>query len=342
MKKTILLSLLALLLCLLMPQPPSDNEARRAEVPAQAAAALLPRTESPETSPTPTPAAPPTALPTENPATIRVLAGDQFLDLTLEDYLCGVLAAEMPASFPLEALKAQAVAARTFALSSLSSAKHGEAAVCTDYACCQAWISEESLRGRWGEDFDANAQKIRTAVQETAGQILCYGDEPVFAAFHSSSAGATEDCGAVWNPRPYLISVSSPETAADVPNYVSEVSCWPTDFRDTVLSAHPEADFSGPESGWVGPIRRDESGRVAEAVIGGTALGGTELRQLFSLRSTAFELSYVDGLFVFTVTGYGHGVGMSQYGAKVMAEQGADYHEILAHYYPGTSLVLSS
>ena len=342
MKKTILLSLLALLLCLLMPQPPAESAVGRVEVPAQAAAASLPGTESPQTSPEISPPPPSAAPPTENPETIRVLSGDSYLDLTLEDYLCGVLAAEMPASFPLEALKAQAVAARTFALSSLSSGKHGEAAVCTDFACCQAWISEERLRGRWGDDYEANAQKVRTAVKETAGQILCYGDEPVFAAFHSSSAGATEDCGAIWNPRPYLISVSSPETAADVPDYISQVNCWPTDFRDTVLSEHPEADFSGAESSWIGPIRRDDSGRVAEAVIGGTAISGTELRQLFSLRSTAFELRYADGLFVFTVTGYGHGVGMSQYGAKVMAEQGADYAEILAHYYPGTALLLSS
>ena len=201
---------------------------------------------------------------------------------------------------------------------------------------------QEAQRKRWGDDYETNAQRVRAAVEATAGQILCYGSAPVFAAFHSSSAGATEDCGAVWNPRPYLVSVSSPETAEDVPNFVSTVSCWPTDFRDTLLSLRPEADFSGPLGGWIGEIRRDASGRVAEALLGGVSFSGTELRRLFSLRSTAFELTLSDGLFVFTVTGFGHGVGMSQYGAKVMAEQGADYTEILAHYYTGTELVRSA
>ena len=271
--------------------------------------------------------------------TVALLCGDELLTIPAEDYLCGVLAAEMPASFPAEALKAQAVAARTYACRSALSHKHGAAAVCADPACCQAWLSEEARRARWGADFETNEARIRAAVEATAGQILCYAGEPVFAAYHSSSAGATEDCGAVWNARPYLVSVPSPETAADVPNYVSELRCWPTDFRDTLLSLRPEADFSGPMSGWIGALTPDASGRVAEAQLGGVSFTGVELRRLFSLRSTAFTLCYEGGLFVFTVTGFGHGVGMSQYGAKVLAEQGEDYAEILAHYYPGTELI---
>ena len=271
-------------------------------------------------------------------AEIAVLRDGQLETMPLEDYLCGVVAAEMPASFPMEALKAQAVAARSCALCGESARKHGEAAVCTDPGCCQAWAGEEALRELWGADYEANRGRIRAAVDATAGQALYYEEKPAFAAFHSSSAGATEDCGAVWNPRPYLVSVSSPETAEDVPGYVSTVRCWSIDFRDTLLSARPEADFSVPQSEWLGALRRDASGRVAEAVIGGAAFSGTELRRLFSLRSTAFEISREGGEFVFTVTGFGHGVGMSQYGAKVMAEQGADYREILAHYYPGTEI----
>ena len=161
----------------------------------------------------------------------------------------------------------------------------------------------------------------------------------MFAAFHSSSAGATEDCGAIWSARPYLISVDSPETAEEVPNYISSVELSALDFRDTVLYARPDADFTGDESGWIGEITHDESGRVASAVLGGEKLSGTELRSLFSLRSTAFTLEYTGSSFLFTVTGFGHGVGMSQYGANVMAKSGADYREILAHYYPGTQLV---
>ena len=106
-----------------------------------------------------------------------------------------------------------------------------------------------------------------------------------------------------------------------------------------ILSACPEADFSGPEEDWIGPAERDASGRVVSQELGGVAIPGKELRALFSLRSTAFSLSYEEGVFLFTVTGFGHGVGMSQYGANVLAGEGADYREILAHYYPGTELV---
>ena len=330
MKKTILLSLLALALSLFLPLP-----APRAVCSQTSTAAAAPISPEPcAAAPTPSPDPVPFSL----PETVRLLTGGQTLELALEDYLCGVVAAEMPASFPAEALKAQAVAARSFTCSGASSHKHGEATVCADPACCQAWLGEEDLRARWSDDYEANAEKIRAAVEQTAGQVLCYGGAPVFAAFHSSSAGATEDCGAVWNPRPYLVSVSSPETAEDVPQFVSTVSCWPVDFRDTLLSLHPEADFSGPLGGWIGELCRDASGRVAEASLGGVSFSGVELRRLFSLRSTAFDLRYEDGLFVFTVTGFGHGVGMSQYGAKVMAEQGEDYTEILAHYYTDTEL----
>ena len=274
------------------------------------------------------------------PETIAVLMPDGAVEtMDMQDYLTGVVAAEMPAGFEAEALKAQAVAARSYAMYCASFAKHGQAQVCTDYGCCQAWQSEEKLRAKWGEQYDENAQKIRSAVAETRGEYLAAGGQPVFAAFHASSAGRTENSADVWSAVPYLVSVESPETAEDVPNYISVVRCSPIDFRDTVLSAHPEADFSGPEEDWVAQLRRDDGGRVASVVLGGTEVGGKELRALFSLRSTAFELAYDAGEFTFTVTGFGHGVGMSQYGADKMARQGADYTEILAHYYPGTVLV---
>ena len=129
----------------------------------------------------------------------------------------------------------------------------------------------------------------------------------------------------------------SPEGPDSVPNYVTRVEQSPLDFRDTLLSLRPEADFSGPVETWLGPAERDASGRTAFCVIGGARFTGTELRTLFSLRSTAFTLAYEEGWFVFTVAGFGHGVGMSQYGARLMAEGGANYREILAHYYPGTA-----
>lgn len=336
-KKTILLAYLALFITFLLPALLNRTKAEEAlpEVPPESAgtAAASPTAEDPGAD------EPPEMIYGEPaPETISVLVDGSTVTMDMQDYLTGVVAAEMPASFEPEALKAQAVAARTYALYCSAGDKHGEAQVCTDFACCQAWISEERMRESWGGDYDGYAEKIRAAVDATKGQFLSYEGAPVFAAFHSSSAGATEDCGSVWNPRPYLVSVSSPETAEDVPNYISTLDCAPLDFRDVILSACPQADFTGDESGWIGEVRRDESGRVAAAVLGGAEIKGTELRSLFALRSTAFELEYRGGRFIFTVTGNGHGVGMSQYGAQVMAGNGSDYTRILAHYYPGTAL----
>lgn len=287
----------------------------------------------------PEPTAPVPAAETPSaPLRLRVLDNGEVLSLALEDYVLGVTAAEMPADFEPEALKAQAAAARTYAVYCARSGRHRDADVCTDPGCCQAWLSDEALRGRWGDSYPQRHDRLAAAVAASAGEILCYGGQAVFAAFHSSSAGFTEDCGAIWSELPYLKSVFSPEGPDSVPNYVTRVERSAIDFRDTLLSLRPEADFSGSRETWLGPVETDASGRTASCVIGGARFTGTELRSLFSLRSTAFTLALEDGIFVFTVTGFGHGVGMSQYGAEVMARSGADYREILAHYYPGTEL----
>lgn len=268
----------------------------------------------------------PVPSPVAKAAQVRVKHGNAVVTGSLEEYLVGVVAAEMPADFEPEALRAQAVAARTYTLYCARSGKHADADVCTDYRCCQAW--------RDGEDA-----RIRDAVYGTAGQVLQFAGQAAFTAFHSSSAGFTEACGAIWSALPYLVSVASPESAESVPNYVSTVSVGAEEFRAALLAACPEADFSAPPEGWVGELRRDESGRVSAVMLGGAAFSGVKLREIFGLRSTAFTLSCADGVFTFTVTGFGHGVGMSQYGANVMAMDGADYRAILAHYYPGTELV---
>ncbi len=336
MKKNLLMVFGALLLLYLLPLLlPRENAAlaEATSVPLPTASALplsvspVPGREREEAS-----------VPREEQL-IRLQAGDEVLELSLEDYLVGVVAAEMPAAFPLEALKAQAVAARSYALCEIRSGKHGDAALCSDPGCCQAWCSEDELRENWGEDYPEKLDRIRSAVEATAGETLSYEGEPALAVFHSSSAGSTEESGQIWNALPYLVSVSSPETARDVPGYVSQLHCAPLDFRDVILSAYPEADFSGPEDTWIGPFSLDASGRVESQELGGVPIPGKELRSLFSLRSTAFSLAYEEGSFVFTVIGFGHGVGMSQYGAMVMARDGADYREILSHYYPGTELM---
>lgn len=269
-----------------------------------------------------------------------VLTADGVETVTMSDWLPGVVAGEMPALFEEEALKAQAVAARTYIMYSMGREKpaHPEADVCDDPACCKAHSTDEALREKWGESYEENMARVLEAVRSTDGEYMSYGGEVIQAVFHSSSSGRTEDSAAIWQAEPYLVSVESPETAEDVPNYVTSVTVSPEDFRAAVLAVHPEAEFGEDPAFWLGAAVRDASGRVESVDIGGTQVPGTELRTLFQLRSTAFTLDYTAEGFLFTVTGYGHGVGMSQYGANVMAEDGADYEEILTHYYPGAEL----
>ena len=273
--------------------------------------------------------------------TLTVLTPDGNKEMTLHDYLIGVVAAEMPAKFETEALKAQAVAARTYAMHGImKGSKHADknADVCTDSSCCQAYVSDAEMRKNWGDKYEANLAKITAAVEDTDGEYLVSGGEPILAAFHSSSGGPTESSADVWGSAlPYLVSVSSPETEKDVPNFKTTMTAAPIDFRDTILSTHPEADFTGDGSKWIGKTEKDGSGRVKDVTIGGVKVTGEELRTLFSLRSTEFDLTY-NGSFTFSVTGSGHGVGMSQYGAEIMAKQGSGCADILSHYYPGTEI----
>ena len=264
-----------------------------------------------------------------------VLTDGETRETTMADYLVGVVAAEMPASFEPEALKAQAVAARSYILDRAAHPveAHRDAAVCGDPGCCCAHVSEDEMRENWGRDFRKNLRRIRNAVRETDGQRLTYEGEPIRAVFHSSSGGQTEASAALWGAVPYLVSVSSPETAADVPGFETTVTVSAQDAAQALETALPEDPAQ-----WLGETARDESGRVETISIGGKTLSGAEARSLFSLRSTNFTAEAADGNLVFHVIGSGHGVGMSQYGANVMARQGAGYAEILAHYYPGTVL----
>ncbi len=271
--------------------------------------------------------------------TVRLLDGGEVRELSLFDYLTFSVASEMPVAFAPEALRAQAVALRTFYMYTLAHPSHEGADICSDSACCAAWHGEDFFRNKWGADYEANIAKARSAVSDTDGLILTFGGQPALAAFHSSSAGRTEDSGSVWSASlPYLVSVESPESAETVPNYVSGVTVSATEFRDTILGAYPEADLSGPVSAWIGEPVLTGSGRVSSVPIGGVSVPGTVLRSLFGLRSTALSFEASGDTVTLTSTGYGHGVGMSQYGANVMASEGADFREILANYYPGTEL----
>ena len=274
---------------------------------------------------------------------LKVLDGGEVREMTVGEYLVGVVRAEMPASFEEEALKAQAVAARTYTYYKIETGgNHGDTAdICTDSTCCQAYISEEQARSNWGADADTYESKIESAVRDTDGQVILYGGEPILAVFHSSSAGLTRAAGQVWlNDLPYLQSVTSPEQGDSIPNYYSRVEFTQEQFREKVLAAEPEADLSGPVETWLQNAVTDTAGSVSTVEVGGVTVKGSTLRSILGLRSACFEWEIQDGNLVFFVTGYGHGVGMSQYGAEQMAKDGADYREILTHYYTGVELAV--
>ncbi len=271
--------------------------------------------------------------------TLRVKGSDgQVTEMDLNQYLWGVVAAEMPASFSQEALKAQAVAARTYALNKGPSFNHPDADLCTDYACCQAWIARDKAQGNWGDKAAEYTNKITTAVAETGNQVILYQGQLIDAVFHSSSSAATQDAVEVWgNSVPYLQSVDSPE-GEGVPNYESQVTLTTQEFKDAFLKAQPTASLEGDPASWVGTIERTQSGSVHAITIGGVTVSGAQARQIFSLRSASFDVSLSGDTFTFSVTGFGHGVGMSQYGADAMAEEGKGYVEILQHYYTGVTV----
>lgn len=271
--------------------------------------------------------------------TLRVLDGDTVTEMSFSDYLQGVLRAEMPASFQEDALRAQAVAARTYTYYKMSSGgNHGDTAdICTDHSCCQAFLGKEKAADNWGKNAERYEAKIENAVSATDGQVMLYGGAPILAVFHSSSAGETWNSGEVWaQDLPYLQSVSSPE-GEGVPNYYSTVELTEAEFREKFLAARPEADLSGPASGWIrDPVM--DGVHVESVTIGGVSVSGPSVRSIFGLRSASFTAEAGDGKITFYVTGYGHGVGLSQYGANAMAEAGSTWREILEHYYTGVTI----
>ena len=274
--------------------------------------------------------------------TVRVaLASGTVEEMTMEEYLRQVVAAEMPAAFEKEALCAQAAAARTYTAARMrsTSARHPDADVCTDSACCQAWMSAEEAAERWGERAGEYEARIAQAVRDTDGLVAVYEGEPIRAVFFSSSAGRTLPAVEVWGSEvPYLTGVESPE-GEEVPHYRTEVAVSADELRESICAGHPEADFSGAPESWLGKIVPDSAGGVKSMSVAGVSVSGREMRSLFSLRSTHFTVTEQDGTFLFTVTGYGHGVGMSQYGANAMAKAGSTWREILCRYYTGVEIV---
>ena len=291
----------------------------------------------------PEPAAPETAaVHHDRDVTLTIQDGDTTEQMTLERYLTGVVRGEMPASFEMEALRAQAAAERSYVYYQLAAGRkdaHPDADFCTDHTCCSAYLSETAAREKWGGDFAPWNTRVEQAVSDTDGQVVLYIGRPILAVFHSSSAGRTAAAGDVWSgDLPYLVSVDSPEGEETVPNYYSTVTFTAAEAKEKLLAAHPELKLSGTPDRWFGAAAENGSGRVETVSVGGTDIEGTELRRIFGLRSACFTVAADSESVTFRVTGYGHGVGMSQYGANQLAREGKTWQEILEWYYTGATV----
>ena len=258
-------------------------------------------------------------------------------ELDMNEYLYGVVSAEMPASYEKEALKAQAIVARTYTIYQAMNkgSKHENADICDDYACCQAWISKKDRFAKWNEnEAESNWQKIVECVDDTTGKIILYDEKPINAFFHSNSGGITETSLNIWGgiDYPYLKSV---ETSGEdgYNQYSSEVVLSKEELINKMKEKYSdfEIDFNTEEC--IKILELTSSNRVKTIKIGNKEIAGTEARSIFGLKSTNFTFEINGENIKFSVKGYGHGVGMSQTGADSMAKAGANYEEIIKHFY---------
>ncbi|QHA93793.1 stage II sporulation protein D [Bacillus sp. N1-1] len=257
----------------------------------------------------------------------------ETMSIPIEDYVKGVVAAEMPSDFNMEALKAQALTARTFVVTKLKnpSANLPDQAVVTDTIQDQVYKDQAQLKKAWGEEFDEKFARIEEAVQATAGQILTYEGNPIYASFFSTSNGYTENSEDYWeNKAPYLRSVESPWDV-DSPKYEDKATFTVAEFEQKLGVNLSKSSIGSIEN-------LTEGKRVAEVSVGGKTFTGREIRDLLGLRSSDFTWERVGDTINVVTKGYGHGVGMSQYGANGMAEDGKAYADIVKHYYQGVAI----
>lgn len=263
-------------------------------------------------------------------------------ELELDEYLLGVVSSEMPASFENEALKAQAVVARTYTMYKiLNGSKHENADICDDSTCCQAWISKEDRLNKWKEEErNSNWAKIENAVYTTKGKIITYNNEPINAFFHSNSGGTTDTATAVWGGTnyPYLqaVQTSGEDTYSQ---YNSEVTVTKEEFVSKIKEYHSDLEIDFGLENQIEILGYTEGERIKNIKIGNLELSGVEIRTIFGLKSAKFNINIEGDEIKFTVIGYGHGVGMSQTGADSMAKQGSNYEEIIKHYYTGVEII---
>ncbi len=262
-------------------------------------------------------------------------ADGQLKTLNMREYIFGVVAAEISMSYEIETIKAQTVAAFTYTLYKRSKNKAEDYDITDNPNVDQAYITVASAKEKWGEKAAEYEKKLNDVLDQVYGTYLCYNDQPIYAAYHAISSGKTEKSQSVWgNELPYLAET---ESMGDLlsPDYLSEKSVSAEEFRNAFkdICTLPEN-----EAEYIGEIVRSASGGAISVRVGNKQISGIEFRRLLSLRSQNFDVKYTDGVFNFTVRGYGHGVGMSQNGAEYMAAQGSTYTEILNWYYKDCTL----
>lgn len=282
----------------------------------------------------------PAVQPTGDSFRILDESTQQVLNVSDTDFLYGAIVTEMgPASEP-EALKAQAVAAYTYysRLRKQAQEKNADSDFTADPQNWKVYVTKEQMQQRWGDQFQGYYDTLTSVVNDVAGKVLESDGELIDATYFAISSGKTESSEDVWGGKlDYLVPVASPgDMLAN--GYQTTVTLSAEEFKNAVLKVLPKADFSGDPYTWVGNAQRTNSGTVEIITIGGQEMKGDTARSAFGLRSANFTVNYLDGVFSFLVKGYGHGVGMSQTGAQFMAEHGATYEEILAWYYPNTTL----
>ena len=262
----------------------------------------------------------------------------QAVELPLREYLIGAVAAEMPVSWPDEALKAQAVAAHSYALYRRDhSTEENGAWFTADPARRQGCLTDAVLHSYWGTAYAANYARLSALVDAVQTQVLYYGDAPAGTSYFAISNGMTEASENVWGTAlPYLVAVDS-STDLNADNYLYTVQFTAEQMQQTLTGLGLLPDPAAPAS-WFGEAALTPSGYVASLPVCGQSVTGPALRKALSLRSACFTVQYQEGSFLLTTKGYGHGVGLSQWGAKALAEQGQSAEEILAHYFPGTEL----
>ncbi|MDR0991335.1 MAG: stage II sporulation protein D [Ruminococcus sp.] len=281
--------------------------------------------------------------------TLYDTASGEVIVLTLEEYVTGAVFHEMPYTFKEEALKAQAVAARTYAVRKIlenrekpqTNADIKGADVSNDFSVFQGYYTEEEAKTFYKEDYAAAYEKISRAVSETEGYIIVKDDEPIVAAFHAMSPGRTEYSGNVWSAQlDYLVPVISVEDTENVP-LETEYRFTEAEFSARLLTEIEGISLPISPENWINILSRSESGTVLKMQAGDRLITGADFRGIFSLRSAVFDCEYLpeEAVFKVTVKGYGHAVGMSQYGANMMAKEGKNWREIVLYYYRGVEVL---